>query len=189
MKHVIMKRNIARIIVLIFLLLGGYRAITHAYGVQREGLLSAYDYLPFISVIFLTILSLCLEWGRFRKHKRSGQLLISLIGMVLVIFVTFRYWQFHHIKSRQSILVLSSQAQASPVLRYDFKKGESFVLTVYDILGRDQYTGKYAQTGDSIRILGANHSHSLRLPEQGMLARDTMWWDGFEPMIVEHREP
>lgn len=178
-------RQSFRIIILALLLFFGYRAIANAFGTQRVGVFSEFDYIPLVLIIVLTIVSFVIEWRHFMVEKKVSQLVVGLIGIVLICIVSGKLLQYHFIKNRQTILLVSNKAGANNVLTYDFKRGGRFVLTDYDLFGHDEYIGRYDKERDTIQILSSNYRGNLRLPKTGTIIKDTMFWNGFDTMVLE----
>ena len=183
----LLMRQSFRIIILVLLLFFGYRAIANAFGTQRVGVLSEFDYIPVLLITFLTIASFVIEWRNFRVEKRFTQLSVGFIGIVFICIVSGKLLQYHVIKNKETIFLVSNKAGANNVLTYDFKRGGWFVLTEYDLFGHDEYMGQYEKERDTIRIFSSNYRGSLRLPNTGMIIKDTMFWNDFDTMVLEKK--
>jgi hypothetical protein len=181
----ILMRKFFKLIIVALLFFFGYWAIANAFGVQRECVLSELDYIPLLFIILLTIASFALGWKDFRATKKFSELIVGLVGVVLICVVISKLLQYYFIENRETVLSISNKAAADNVLTYDFKRGSSFLLTEYDLLGHDKYIGQYKKEGDTIRILNSNYRGNLHLPQIGVIIKDTMYWSGFDTMILK----
>ncbi|MBO9684392.1 MAG: hypothetical protein J7502_17285 [Flavisolibacter sp.] len=55
-------------------------------------------------------------------------------------------------------------------------------------LGQTIYYGKYSRQKDTINILSSNYNgYAKQLPQTGLIHSDTVYWSGFDVMLVDRK--
>lgn len=90
------------------------------------------------------------------------------------------------IDNEKTVLKVVNQAGAQNVLQFDFKKGYNYVLTEFNLLGRDVYYSKYRMNRDTIYLLTNSYNEEIKsMPKFGIISNDTLFWYMFDAMLIE----
>ena len=178
-------RSYFRIIIALSIIWVGFEAIRQASGPLDAGLVSEFQYFPFIILMIATIIALVLETKYFKLDRKIYQYILSLIGVTLCSIVIFKLIQNRNTDNSKTILQVSNLPGANNVLNFEFKGNGRFRLTEYDRLGQTIYYGSYSKRKDTLNILRSNYnSHAKRLPQKGTIQSDTVYWNNFDIMLV-----
>jgi hypothetical protein len=176
-----------RVIILALLIFFGFLAVRQAYGTIDEGIFSGFQYTPFVFLIVTGSTALLLDIKYFWIDKKPSQFISSFVGLVLLTIVISRFNHNKSIDNSKTILLVLNLPQSSNGLRFEFKEKGNFRLTEYDLLGQTISYGSYSRNKDTINILNSNYNgYATPLPKSGIVSSDTIYWKGFDTMLVEH---
>jgi len=179
-------RQFLRILIGVLIIWFGFKSISQAYAPIQSGLFSQLQYVPFVILIIATIVALLLDNKYFKTNHKLYQYIISFIGLTFCGIVTFKFVHNNNIDNSKTLMHISNLPGASNVLRFDFKDNGNFRMTKFDKLGQTIYYGKYLKVNDTINIISTNNKVEIHnFPQWGFIENDTMYWYGFDEMIVD----
>jgi hypothetical protein len=177
-----------RIIIGLFIAWFGFKAVRQAYSSIDVGLLSEFQYFPFILLIIATIIALALDTKYFELDRKIYQYSLSFVGVILSAIVISKFIQNSSTDNSKTVLQISNLPGATNVLNFEFKENGKFRLTGYNKLGQTIYHGKYSRNRDTINIISSNYSgYAKQLPQTGLIQNDTVYWSGFDIMLVDKK--
>lgn len=175
-----------RILIGLFIVWFGFKAISQAYSPIQSGLFSELEHVSFVILIIATIVALFLDTKYFKSNKKIHQYIISFIGLTFCGVVTFKFLHNKKIDNSKTVMHISNLPGAANVLSFDFKNNGNFQLTKYDKLGQTIYYGKYLKVNDTINIINTDNETGINnFPKWGFIENDTMYWYGFDEMVVD----
>ena len=181
-------RPYIRILVGLLIILLGIIAIRQVYGAIDAGLLSTFQYAPFIFLIIATIIALILDTKRFGNSRKAYHYIISLVGVAFCAIVVFRLIHNNSIDNSKTLLQVSNLPSATNVLNFEFKDNGNFRLTEYDLLGHKIFYGKYSRSKDTLNILSSNYNgYAESLPQIGFIQNGIVYWNDFDTMLVDKK--
>ena len=150
-------------IILIILTLGfGIASINFEFGQQEFGLFDELNQIPFVTLCILTILLAIVDYKSFRKRKTFLNFLPTFLGILFLGVTIYKKIAGSIIDNEKTVLKVVNQAGAQNVLQFDFKKGNNYVLTEFNLLGRDVYYGKYRRNRDTIYLLTNSYNGEIK---------------------------
>jgi hypothetical protein len=176
-----------RIIIGLFIIWFSFKAIEQAYSPIDAGILSEFQYIPFVILIIATIVAILLDTNYFKSTHNIYQYTLSFVGVVLCAIVIFKFMQNSSIDNSKTVLQVSNLPGATNVLNFEFKNNGKFRLTEYERLGQTIYYGKYSRRQDTISILSSNYNGHVQLPQTGIIKSDTVYWRNFDVMLVDKK--
>ena len=182
-------RTYFRIIIRLLIIWFGFKALRQAYGPIEAGLLTEFQYLPFIFLVISTILAIVVDIKYFELNKKIYQFCLSLIGVTLCTVVVLKFTRNNSIDNSKTVLRVSHLPRATNLLSFPFKDNGKFRLTGYDRLGQTIYYGNYSRRQDTINILSSNYNGDILLPLIGLIQRDTLYWRDFDVMLIKKKAP
>jgi hypothetical protein len=181
-------RPYLRILIGLLIILLGIYSIKQAYGGIDAGLLSEFQYAPFILLIIGTIVALILDTRQFENSRKTYQYVTSLVGVIFCVIVVFKFIHNSSIDNSKTLLRVSNLPGATNVLDFEFKKNGNFRLAEYNLLGHKIFYGKYSRNKDTLNIISSNYNGYVQhLPQTGIVQKDTVYWDKFDTMLVDKR--
>ena len=182
-----MKPYVRILIGMLIVLLGSY-AIKQAYGPIDAGILSEFQYAPFVFLIIATIIAFISDTKQFEKSRKAYQYTPSFIGVVFCVIVIFKFVHNNSINNSKTLLRVSNLPGATNVLNFQFKENGNFRLAEYDLLGHTIFYGKYYRNKDTLNIVSSNYNgYAHRLPKTGIIQKDTVYWNKFDTMLVDRK--
>lgn len=175
-----------RILVGVLIVWCGIYAVKQAFEGYDLGLMSEFQYIPFVLLIILTVVALRLDASFYKVDKKIYQYAVSFIGFSFFAIVIVKTIQNIAIDNSKTVLKISNLPGATNVLTFDFKDNGKFRLTEFDMLGRTIYYGNYLRSNDTIKVYSSNYNgYAKKLPKIGMIKGDTAYWNNFDTMLVD----
>ena len=182
-------RTFLRIILIILTLCFGIASIKHEFGRQEFGLFDEFKQIPFVTLCILTILLAIVDYKFFRTRTSFLNFLPTFLALLFLGVTVYKKIIRSNIDNERTFLKVVNQAGATNVLEFDFKKNNNYVLTEFNLLGRDVYYGKYKRHSDTIYLLTNSYDGEIkRMPKFGIISHDTLFWYMFDTMIIEKQD-
>lgn len=178
-----------RTLLIILLIVFGIASVNHEFGRQELGLFDEIKQIPFIALCILTILLAILDYKFFKTSKTFLNFLPTLLAVLFLSVTVYKKIIRSNIDNERTFLKIVNQAGAKNVLEFDFKKNNNYVLTEFNLLGRDVYYGKYKRNSDTIYLLTNSYDGEIKtMPKFGIISHDTLFWYRFDTMLIEKQD-
>ncbi|MBS1744799.1 MAG: hypothetical protein JST21_01375 [Bacteroidetes bacterium] len=182
-------RTFLRIILIILTLCFGIAAINLEFGRQELGLFDELKQIPFVILCILTILLTIVDYKSFRTTKTFLNFLPTFLAVLFLGVTIYKKIIRNNINNERTVLKVVNQAGAKNVLEFDFKKDNNYVLTEFNLLGRDVYYGKYKRNSDTVYLLTNSYDGKINtMPKFGIISHDTLFWYKFDTMLIEKQD-
>ena len=180
--------KLLRITLIILTLSFGIASINHEFGRQELGLFDELKQIPFVTLCILTILLAIVDYKYFRIRKTFLNFLPTFLAVLFLGVTIYKKIIRNNINNEETVIKVVNQAGATNVLEFDFKKNNNYVLTEFNLLGRDVYYGKYKKNSDTIYLLTNSYDGEIKtMPKFGIISHDTLYWYMFDTMIIDQQ--
>jgi hypothetical protein len=175
-----------RILIGLIVIWLGIKAVQIEFGGYELGLLYHLQKIAFLFLIIFTIAAFVLDMTYYKLDNKIIQFTVSFIGVIFCTIVVYKIIQRESIDNSKTILTVSNKAGATNVMTFEFKDNKHFRLTEYDRLGQTVFYGKFSKQQDTLKLLESNYEgHVKKLPMTGIINLDTVYWNGFDTMVID----
>ena len=181
--------KVFRIVIALFLILLGLKAIQDVFTGLEQGLFSFMRYLILSLLILVTYGAFRIDRYYYGPEKKLYQFTTTLTGLIFCGIVFFKLIQYQIIDQSKTLLQVGNLPGATNVLHFEFKKNNRFRLAEYNILGETVFYGRYEKHQDTIFIGENNYNGPAnKLPAKGVIKADIVYWNKFDTMLVDKRD-
>jgi hypothetical protein len=182
----IQMKRILKLSLLVLILVLGIISIKLEFGPYNIEFYDGFKYLPVILLMTISIISFIIERNRYLYNKNLKAFIFTFLSSVFIVVIFSRFVQRSIIEKEPILLKVTNVQGAAHLITFEFRKGNDFKLIEYGGAEKTIYYGKYAQSGNVINIQSSNYDgYAKQLPEIGLIKNDTVFWKGFDTMVVE----
>jgi len=151
-----------------------------------EGPLYFFSFFKYYIFLGVFIFSLITELTKFQETKNWKNFVITPIGLVFFVIISFQLYSIVNINNSKTILEITHIPEANNVLTIELKENDNFIITEHSMLGPTIFYGTYSFKNNVIQLLTGNHKDCV-IPYSAIrkLEKDTVYWQNFDTMIIE----
>jgi hypothetical protein len=172
-----------RILLLISIIYSGINAVQEVTSGVDAGFLSVP--LNLLGLIILTLAEILIGGIAFSNSKKIIHLFPSFIGCIFLVITVVQKNKFSDVENGKTLLSVRTKP-GEEALYLLFKENGNFVIEEYNPpFGIKRFYGKYSLKNDTITIISHNYKgYAGDLPKVGFILKDTVYWNGFDKMIL-----